>query len=632
MTEKVANPGGEARGGGGSGSGSGFLYWLGVLLRGDGRLRLPLRAVALLTFAIFLWTSFYVGWTKTETDFFNYYTAAVLVRQGQPLRKFYDWTWFARQMSYAGEGVQLGTYTAQTPLTMLPMVPMARFPMQRAKQIWLACNLIFLIAAVWLMSRMTRVRLESIWLLAFCGYFSLGANFALGQYYVFLLFLLTLAFYFIHRKKSWLGGATSGLAFGLKLYGGPLLLYFAARRQWKALLGMIAAALLLVGLAIALFETADVRYYATQILPRSLEGGPLDPYSPWNPTFTTLLRRIFVREAELNPHPLWDAPQSYFFLRSFVSIAIVVFLALGTVRKRASERHDFAWFVIAAMLLSTSVASYSFLILLLPVVLLLEEAGPRESAFLVGVYVLLSLPLHPVALFPKVWLLAALFVVAGMASWRALPWEWAVTGLAFAAMVALFNAEQQMSTYASEPAQKFERVAVRQGAIFSSFPVVTPAGIFYQSMGHDSYVLRWLHENRDEELVFAGHAFLPRLAADGRSVEFELVGDRGSKRMQFDPLTRETAALPGEPPGDWAHSVVSPDGKWIAFEKSQDGPTRIWLREAASGKERELTDGNCNSFAPAWEPDSLSFIFASDCGRGLGLPALYRAHIREKAN
>ena len=105
---------------------------------------LPLRAGALLTFVFFVGTAFLAGWTKPETDFPNYYTAAVLARQGQPLRKFYDWTWFARQMNYAGEGTQLGTYTAQTPLTMLPLVPLAGFPVQRAKQIWLLCNLIFL--------------------------------------------------------------------------------------------------------------------------------------------------------------------------------------------------------------------------------------------------------------------------------------------------------------------------------------------------------------------------------------------------------------------------------------------------------------------------------------------------------
>jgi Glycosyltransferase family 87 len=628
MTENEAPPKGQ----GFSASGARFFHWLEVFLYEDGRFHLPLRLLALLTFAIFLRTSFYAGWTKAETDFPNYYTAAVLVRQGQPLRKFYDWTWFARQMNYAGNGARLGTYTAQTPLTMLPMVGLTGFPVQRAKQIWLACNLVFLGAAVWLMSRITRVRLESIWLLSFCGFFSLRANFVYGQYYVFLLFLLTLVFYFIRRKKCGLAGAMSGIAFGLKLYGGPLLLYFAARRQWRALLGMIAATLLMVGLAIALFGVADVRYYATQILPRSLQGGPIDPYTPWNPTFTTLLRRMFMGEAELNPRPLRQAPQVYFFLRGFVSMAIVVFLALGAARKRASERHDFAWFVIAAMLLSTSVASYTYIILLLPVVLLLEEAAPWESALLVISYVLLSLPLHPVGLFPKAWLLAALFVVAGMASWREMPWEWAVTGLAFAATFGLFTGERQLSSYASEPAQKFERVGVRQGAIFSSYPVVTPAGVFYQSMGSDRYVLRWLHQNRDEEMVFEGNAVLPRLAADSRSVELELVGDRGSKRMVFDPDTRTTVVLPGEVPGEWAHSVLSPDGKWVVFEQAQDGPTRIWLRDVASGKERELTGGNCNSFAPAWELDSGSLIFASDCGRGFGLPGLYRARVRAKGN
>jgi hypothetical protein len=268
--------------------------------------------------------------------------------------------------------------------------------------------------------------------------------------------------------------------------------------------------------------------------------------------------------------------------------------------------------------------------LLLPVVLLFEESAPWERAFLVFSYVLLSLPLHPVGLFLKVWLLAGLFVVAGMASWREMSWEWTVTGLAFAATFGLFAGERQMRNYAKEPAQRFERVAAREAAIFSGYPVVTPAGIFYQSMGKDRYVLRWSHENHGEELVFEGNAMLPKLAADGRSVEFELVDEEGSEMMEFDPVTRETAKLPGDVPRDWAHSVVSPDGKWVAFERAEDRPTRIWLREVASGREKELTGGNCNSFAPAWERDSGSFIFASDCGRGFGLPALYRAQVEEK--
>ena len=199
------------------------------------------RLLALVAFTFFLLTAFRAGWTRAETDFPNYYTAAVLVRKGEPLRNYYDWTWFQRQMNYARIERQLGAYTPQTPLTMLPLVGLTAFPLQRAKQIWLTLNLGFLLATVWLMSQVTRFRMEQIALLAFCGYHSLYVNFLYGQYYVFLLFLLTLAFYCVHREHSLSSGFFAGVAFGLKLYGGPFLLYFAAKRNWKAVAGLFAS-------------------------------------------------------------------------------------------------------------------------------------------------------------------------------------------------------------------------------------------------------------------------------------------------------------------------------------------------------------------------------------------------------
>jgi hypothetical protein len=205
------------------------------------RSKWAMRLIALIAFLIFMVGAFCPGWMRAETDFPNYYTAAVMVRQHQPLHSYYDWTWFARQMNYAGNGMQIGAYSPQTPLTMLPIVSMAGFPPQTAKRIWLACNLAFLGATIWMLSLITRFGFASIWLLSFCGYSSLQSNFLLGQYYVFLLFLLTLAFYCLHKKKNLSGGCIAGIAFGLKLYGGPFLLYFACKRQWKALLGMIAA-------------------------------------------------------------------------------------------------------------------------------------------------------------------------------------------------------------------------------------------------------------------------------------------------------------------------------------------------------------------------------------------------------
>lgn len=566
---------------------------------------------------------------KAETDFPNYYTAAVLVSQHQPLRNFYDWTWFARQMNYAGNGTQLGAYTPQTPLTMVPMVALAGLPPQTAKRIWLVCNLLFLGAAIWLLSRISGFRLETIWLLAFCGYFSLRTNFHYGQYYVFLLFLLTTAFYFLDRRRDWVSGITTGIAFGLKLYGGPFLLLFAFKRQWKALLGMTATVLLLAGVAVALFGPADVWYYATQILPRSLEMGQVDPYNPGDAAIATVLMRSFMGEPELNPHPLWQAPWLLFFLRSFISLVIVAFLLLGVARRRTTDRHDFAWFMIAVLLLSTNTASYTYILLFLPLVLLLEKSAPVRNVFLVASFVLLTLPLRPAWLFPKVWILFSLFIVAGWPCWRGMRSRWSVAAAAAAALISFFSARQRMMSHESEPGQRFERVAVQSGALFSSFPVVSRAGLFYQSMGHDRYVLRWLHDGRSEELSFDGQAIVPRLAPDGVSVEFEVVANRNSTMTEFDPTTRRSTQIATTAEAERSPTAVSPNGKWMAFESDQDGPTHIWLRDLSTGRESQLTGGNCNSSAPAWELDSEALLFASDCQRAFGLPALYRAPVPE---
>jgi len=610
-------------------AGAGSRNGIGALLPQFLYSNFTLRLAVLVTLLILLGTAFRTGWMRVETDFPNYDTAARLAAQHKPLRNYYDWTWFVREMNYAGYGRTIGTYAAQTPLTMLPMMGFTRFAPQTAKRIWLIFNLGFLWASVWLLSRVTRFRVETIWLLAFCGYVSLLTNFRYGQYYIFLLFLLTLAFYFLDRKSYFLGGFLTGIAFGLKLYGGPFLLYFAAKRQWKALLGMIVAGLILLGVALLLFGPAEVHYYATQILPRSLEGASIDPYNPGTPTIPTMLRRAFVGEAELNPHPLWNAPWLFFFLRTFTSLTLAAFLFLGTSARRSSERRDFAWFVIAVVLLSTSTASYTFIILLLPLVLLLEESGPRESIFLVTTYILLTLPLHPIWLFPKVWILVGLFIFAGYRSWQGMPRRIAVAAVIVTALIAFMDAKRHMASYANEPEQHFARVAAQRGAIFSSFPVVSRAGIFYQSLGADRYVLRWLHDNQNEELSFEAQALHPRLAADGTAIYFELVENGRSSMMEFDPATGKARPREMPVPADFPDAVTSPDGKWMAFTDRRHGPMQVRVRELSSGQERRLTGGNCNSSSPAWELDSKGIVFASDCGRAFGLPALYRARLAD---
>ena len=185
-----------------------------------------------------------------------------------------------------------------------------------------------------------------------------------------------------------------------------------------------------------------------------------------------------------------------------------------------------------------------------------------------------------------------------------------------------------MRGYLEQPSQHFERIAIQRGEEFSGHPAINDAGLFYQAIGNDRYVLRWSHDGRDEELVFEGHAFCPSTRPGDRSVYFELVAQGGSTTMRFDPFDRKTTRA--TIPVNLAESeyAVSPNGRWAAIVSQHKGDKRISLRDLSNGSERILTSGSCNSWEPAWEKDSTAIVFASDCGRGLGLPALYRDEIR----
>jgi hypothetical protein len=590
------------------------------------------RLAAVVGLVVVLSTAFRTGWTRISTDFPNYYTAAVAVRHHDPLPKIYDWTWFGRQMNYAGIENQLGGYVPQSPATMLPLVPIAGFPPLTAKRIWLALNLILLLAVIGVLSRMTGVRWEYLAILLLCGYRSLMTNFIYGQYYIFLLFLLTLTLYTFALKRDRLSGFLSGAAFALKLYPGPLLIYFAAKRAWSSVLGMMAGAACVGGVALLLFGWSGIAYYLTHILPRTLEGNSVDPYNLLTATPNMLLHRVFLREAELNPHPVLEAPWLFFFARTAMQLGLVVFAALGVVWKAEPDRRrDFAWILILLVLISTSTATHTYILLFAPVAVLLRGASLYKTLYLFASYSMLNL-FPPPALLLKIWTLLLLFFVVGFDYLRAVEKRSAMVALAAVVLISAMDAQRRLKDYEAEPARRYQDIAVEPGALFSGYPVVTRCGTFYQGMtsarnGREAYVLRWLHDGQLSTFDFGGNELRPVAAGDGCGIEFEHVAHRRSTFLRLDPLTSRTeaAAAPADPnPHD---GVVSPDGKWRVRVRETATSEQLWLESTAGGEAKELAGGNCNNHSPAWEVDSSAVIFASDCGRAYGLPALYRAPV-----
>jgi len=71
------------------------------------------------------------------------------------------------------------------------------------------------------------------------------------------------------------------------------------------------------------------------------------------------------------------------------------------------------------------------------------------------------------------------------------------------------------------------------------------------------------------------------------------------------------------------YPAVSPDGKRLAFSRREHGFWHLLVREFATGREQQLTHASCNAVSPSWE-NSSTLLYATDCGRGVGLSAIAR--------
>ena len=86
--------------------------------------------------------------------------------------------------------------------------------------------------------------------------------------------------------------------------------------------------------------------------------------------------------------------------------------------------------------------------------------------------------------------------------------------------------------------------------------------------------------------------------------------------------TREVVELT-ELPHPARYPSVSPDGSRLAFSRRDHGFWHLVIRELDGGREQQLTHASCNAISPSWESSS-TLLYATDCGRGVGLSAIAR--------
>lgn len=243
---------------------------------------------------------------------------------------------------------------------------------------------------LWLMLRALRVRdwqLAALLVLVAIAFEPVVGNVQEGQVNLVLL-ALSGAWFFAWvrdmRWDRWWGGAALGAAVALKLIQGPVVLLVLWTRRWTMLAGAAAAGLVLwlAGAPQYLFE------YLLKVLPAVSAGtGFFENHSPGG-----TITRLFDPDTFV---AVRGSPAPARLLTALLALAVLV-VTLVAVRPSTSRALSAAAIVAATPLIATYSWGTHLVLLLLPMLVLLAWAIPRQDWGVAGLVVVAWLLIGPV--------------------------------------------------------------------------------------------------------------------------------------------------------------------------------------------------------------------------------------------
>ncbi len=554
------------------------------------------------------------AWGSLNTDFPNYLLAATLYKKGFPFERVYDWVWFERQKDHAGWDAGIVGFIPLTPFSALLFVPLTGLLPLAAKHVWIVLNLAFLGVLVWLLRELCRLSWLHAALLVFLTVVPLQTSFMFGQQHLLVLLLMALAAWCYLRDKDAAAGALLAVAAALKIYPALFGLYFLVKRRYRAAIALAASGICLLALSFVLFGSDTVRVYLTEVVPRALAGEGNDPYYAGFNTPTVVLRRLFIEEPDLNPHPALHAPLAFALLSPLVATLLLGSLFWFVTPDTGSDRRrrlEWGAFVALLLVLSTSSSTYHFCALILATALvvgvLLDSGHTRAAILLVGLHSLVSAPLYGFVprdpagwsvLFgiPRLYALLAYWGVVLSTLARVEPARTPRAYLLLGSSLLVFYLWGVRSTLRHLQAQPGgERVPVDHITLVATSPAVRGGEVYFSRMGEERYVL---DGTRCPGQTSKGADLLhPTFSTTGEGWVEVSSRRSGVARLGVSCEEARVEVVDAESP------VASGDGKRLLFQReSEDGRASLWLRSDARGEAR-LTDDTFYVFDAAFSSD-----------------------------
>ena len=254
------------------------------------------------------------GWRTLNTDFPNYYLAAVLRSQGNRVDRAYEWIWFQRQKDHNDISQPLVGFVPNPPLCAAPMLAtgFASSPPGQTR-VDPAQPRVSNGGAVHPGSR------HSAWLAAHTAHRRFMPHSSAHQLHAWPVLRCGFALHLPSllrclRGHPFTAGTLLAAAAWFKVFPAVFLLLFLLflrKRDWRAVAGLIVGSVALAAVSMLIFGLDIHRVWLFEVLPRAFRGDMVGPYDLQWSSSSSLWHRLFLFEPELNPVPFLRSPLVY---------------------------------------------------------------------------------------------------------------------------------------------------------------------------------------------------------------------------------------------------------------------------------------------------------------------------------
>lgn len=253
---------------------------------------------------------------------------------------------------------------------------LGRFRFGTSELIWECLSITtYLASLVWLQSaiyRGTRILVRFGLIAVGLIYYPYYSDVLNGNSDWLIFCALSLSFGCFHKERRFAGGFVVGMASVLKVTPVFMLIYFAMKKDLRALSGMLTSFGLLVFVAGFLLGWKVELFYALSVASLGSTSMKFAP-APWNSSIIGVITSTLHHFHHSVPHAVNDA---VFLIYALVMLVLFLFVAR---RQSPSFRHRLALAPIVVLFLSPLIEAHYVLLLLFPLMVLVSLQFERSE-------------------------------------------------------------------------------------------------------------------------------------------------------------------------------------------------------------------------------------------------------------